>query len=490
MSLHYARVRPAAVLRGSVVVPGDKSISHRALILASQARGTTRISGLSRGGDVKNTARALRRLGVALAPWDTEPLSVRGAGLGGWREPEGVLDFGNSGTGCRLVMGAVAVVQLPLGFVPTLDEPEVDIEAPWPGAHPLEVLPEGVLDFGNSGTGIRLMAGLLAAHPFFSILSGDRYLRRRPMRRIAEPLRLMGARIAGRAAGTLAPLAIEGARLSGIEYRSPVSSAQVKSAILFAGLLAAGETTILEPERSRDHSERLLRFLGVDVRVEGAAVRLLRVREWDARDLSVPGDPSSAAFLVAAAVIAKTAAVCVRNVCVNPTRTGFFEILRAMGARVRLVRRREVCGEPVADITAAASDLNGIDVPPELVPRTIDEFPILAATALFARGTTRITGAGELRVKESDRIGAMARELAKLGGQVRELPAGLEIEGGHPLRGAACASHGDHRVAMSLAIAGGAIPGETRIADTACVATSFPEFWDLLAGLGGRVVAS
>jgi 3-phosphoshikimate 1-carboxyvinyltransferase len=382
---------------------------------------------------VKNTARALRRLGVTLAPWDTEPLTVQGAGLGGWREPEGVLDF------------------------------------------------------GNSGTGIRLMAGLLAAHPFFSVLSGDRYLRRRPMRRIADPLRLMGARIAGRAAGTLAPLAIEGTRLAGISYRSPVASAQVKSALLLAGLLAAGRTTVAEPERSRDHTERMLRFLGVDVRVDGTTVALGPVREWGARDLAVPGDPSAAAFLIAAAVIAQTSEVSVRNVGVNPTRTGFFEILRMMGATVRLVRQREVCGEPVADITARASRLRGIDVPPELVPQTIDEFPILAATALFAKGTTRITGAAELRVKESDRISTMATELAKLGGQVRELPDGLEIEGGHPLRGAPCASHGDHRVAMSLAIAAGAIPGETRIADTACVATSFPEFWALLNGLGAKV---
>ena len=436
MSARHARVRAAAALRGTVQVPGDKSISHRALILASQARGSTLISGLSRGGDVKNTARALRRLGVAISPWGSAPLTVRGAGLGGWREPEGVLDF------------------------------------------------------GNSGTGIRLMAGLLAAHPFFSVLSGDRYLRRRPMRRIAEPLRLMGARIAGRSGGTLAPLAIEGTRLSGIEYRSPVASAQVKSSLLLAGLLATGETATAEPELSRDHTERMLRFLGVDVRVDGTTVRLGGVREWDARDLSVPGDPSAAAFLVAAALLSPDAEVTVRNVCVNPTRTGFFEVLRAMGGKVRLLKRREVCGEPIADITASSSRLRGIDVPAELVPQTIDEFPILAATALFARGTTRITSAAELRVKESDRIHTMAHELAKLGGRLRELPDGLEIEGGHPLRGAACASHGDHRVAMSLAIAGGVIPGETRIADTACVDTSFPEFWELMRGLGAKVALS
>ena len=234
----------------------------------------------------------------------------------------------------------------------------------------------------------------------------------------------------------------------------------------------------------------MLRFLGVGVRVDGTTVGVGPVHEWEARDLAVPGDPSSAAFLIAAAVISRTAEITVRNVCVNPTRTGFFEILRMMGASVRLLRKREVCGEPVADIRAKAGSLRGIDVPPELVPQTIDEFPILAATALFARGTTRITGASELRVKESDRIGTMAAELSKLGGRVRELPDGLEIEGGHPLRGAPCASHGDHRVAMSLTIAGGAIPGETRIADTACVATSFPEFWDLMNGLGAKIRVS
>jgi len=435
VTVRQVRVRAACPLRGLVRVPGDKSISHRALILASQARGECRIAGLSRGGDVRNTARALRGLGVALGPWGSEPLLVRGAGLGGWREPGGVLDF------------------------------------------------------GNSGTGIRLMAGLLAAHPFFSVLSGDRYLRRRPMRRVAEPLRLMGARIFGRAGGTLAPLAIEGARLAGIAYRSPVSSAQVKSALLLAGLLADGETSITEPAPSRDHTERMLRFLGVGVRTRGAMVSLRGGGEWAARDLEVPGDPSSAAFLIAAAVISPDAEITVRGVCLNPTRTGFFEVLRAMGARLRLTRRREVCGEPVADITATSSRLRGIDVPPELVPRTIDEFPILAATALFARGTTRVTGAAELRVKESDRIRTMAAELTKLGGRVRELPDGLLIEGGHALRGAACTSHGDHRVAMSLAVAAGAIRGETRIADTACVATSFPEFWELMRAVGARLTA-
>ncbi len=431
--MEQALVRRSRPLAGSVAVPGDKSISHRALILASQARGVSVVSGLSRGADVRNTHRALRALGVAAAPWGREPLEVRGAGPGGWREPAGVLDF------------------------------------------------------GNSGTGIRLMAGLLAAHPFFSVASGDRYLRRRPMRRVVEPLRRMGARIAGRGGGTLAPLAIEGGRLRGISFASPVASAQVKSALLLAGLLAEGETAVTEPALSRDHTERMLRHLGVPVRVAGTTAAVTGGASWEGRELEVPGDPSSAAFPLAAALVTPGSEVTVRNVCVNPTRTGFFEILAAMGARLRYGRRREACGEPVADVTARAGRLRGVEVPPELVPRAIDEFPILAAVALFAEGTTRVTGAAELRVKESDRIGTMAAELARLGGRVRELPDGLEIEGGGDLRGAAAASHGDHRVAMALAVAGGAIPGETRIRDTGCVATSFPEFWGLMRDLGARV---
>lgn len=427
------RVAASAPLRGEAAVPGDKSISHRALILASQAEGASRIRGLSRGSDVRNTARALRALGVRIGRAAGAEVLVEGVGPGGWREPATVLDF------------------------------------------------------GNSGTGLRLMAGMLAAHPFFSVLTGDRYLRRRPMRRVAEPLRLMGARISGRAGGTLAPLAVEGRALKGIEYRSPVPSAQVKSAILLAGLLARGETSVTETELSRDHTEIMLRHLGVPIEVRGTTVTVGGGASWAARDLAVPGDPSSAAFLVAAALVCPGSAVTVRGVGVNPTRTGFFEILRGMGARLRYDNPREECGEPVADVTAEASELHGVDVSPAFVPQTIDEFPVLAATALFARGRTRISGAAELRVKESDRIRTMTAELARLGAEVRELPDGMEVEGGRPLRGAVVDSHGDHRVAMALAVAAGAIPGETVIRDTGCVDTSFPEFWKLVRTLGARV---
>lgn len=426
-------VRKSRPLRGAVAVSGDKSISHRALILASQARGESLIHGLSRGADVRNTARAVRALGAKLGTWGADPLPVRGVGLRGWTEPESILDF------------------------------------------------------GNSGTGIRLMTGLLAGHPFFSILSGDRYLRRRPMRRVVEPLRLMGARITGRSGGTLAPLAVEGTSLHGYQHRIRMASAQVKSTLLLAGLLAKGETMVTEPAHSRDHTELMLRFLGIDVLVQGTTVSLSGGGEWSGREFLVPGDPSSAAFLIAAALVTPDSEITVRGVGVNPTRTGFFDILRGMGAKIRYTDQREAGGEPVADITATTSRLRGVDVSPEFVPQTIDEFPILAAVSLFAKGKTRITGAGELRVKESDRIRTMTTELAKFGGRVRELPDGMEITGGRPLRGTAVQSHGDHRVAMALAVVGGAIGGETAIRDTGCIGTSFPDFWKVLNGLGARI---
>ena len=425
---------PAAALRGETTVPGDKSISHRALILSSQARGESRLGGLSRGEDVRDTSRALRALGVSMSRWDEEPLLLSGSGPGGWREPEDVLDF------------------------------------------------------GNSGTGFRLMGGMLAAHPFFSVLSGDRYLLRRPMKRIVEPLRLMGAEIDGRCGGTLPPLAVRGGRLRGTSFRTTVASAQVKSAILLAGLLAEGETTVTEPALSRDHTERMLLSLGVDIRREKATTLHLRGgQEWAGMDLTVPGDPSSAAFLLAAALIVPDSEVTVRNVCTNPTRTGFLEIIAAMGGDITVKSRGEAGGEPVADITARTSSLRGIEVPPALVPSAIDEFPILAALALFADGRTTFTGAGELRVKESDRISTMAAELTRLGGKVRELEDGLEIEGGRVPAGGLCRSHGDHRVAMAAAVVGCAAGGEVTVEDTACVKTSFPGFLEKFNGLGGRM---
>ena len=431
-----AVVRPAASLRGRCTVPGDKSISHRALILASQAEGESRITGLLRGEDVRSTWRVLQQLGVTTGEWGDDPLTVVGKGPAGWEEPGDVLDF------------------------------------------------------GNSGTGIRLMAGVLAGHPFFSVLTGDRYLRRRPMLRVAAPLRLMGAAIAGRQEGNLPPLGVTGGSLQGITYTTPVASAQVKSALILAGLLAAGETEVTEPALSRDHTERMLTYLGVELERSGTTVRLRGGQSWAGRDLPVPADPSSAAFLLAAALIVPGSEVTVPNVCCNPTRTGFIDIATAMGADLTLSGKREAGGEPIADITARTSSLRGIDVAPDLVPSAIDEFPLLAVLALFAEGETVFSGAGELRVKESDRLSTMATELQRLGGRVREKPDGLIIQGGRPLAGASCRSHGDHRVAMALAVAGSALPRGTVIEDTACVGTSFPGFWDLLNSLGGDAATS
>jgi 3-phosphoshikimate 1-carboxyvinyltransferase len=434
--MEQAVIHRSSALRGEAGVPGDKSISHRALILSSQARGKTEIRGLSRGEDVRDTARALRALGVEMSPWGSDPLVVDGAGAGGWKEPEDVLDF------------------------------------------------------GNSGTGIRLMAGMVAAHPFFSALSGDRYLRRRPMKRIVEPLKLMGASIAGRRGGEYPPLAVQGAPLRGISYTSPVASAQVKSSILLAGLLGEGTTAVTEPALSRDHTERMLEYLGVEVERRDLTVLLRGGQEWEARDLEVPADPSAAAFPLAAALVVPDSEVTVRNVCVNPTRTGLFDIIAEMGGELAFSSRRESCGEPVADITARFSTLKGVDVHPSLVPRAIDEFPILSVLALFAAGDTVISGAGELRVKESDRISTMAEELRRLGAEVEERADGLVVAGRRPLGTATCSSHGDHRVAMALAVAGCTIGGGLLIEDTACVRTSFPGFWDMLKSLGGEMASS
>lgn len=434
--MEAAAVRPAPSLKGRCRVPGDKSISHRALILASQGEGESRITGLLRGEDVRNTWHVLRQLGVTSGEWGDDPLTVVGKGPAEWEEPGDVLDF------------------------------------------------------GNSGTGIRLMAGMLAGHSFFSVLTGDRYLRRRPMLRVAAPLKLMGAAIAGRQGGNLPPLGISGGALQGIAYTTPVASAQVKSALLLAGLLAAGETEVTEPALSRDHTERMLGYLGVALERKGTTVRLRGGQSWTGKDLPVPADPSSAAFLLAAALIVPESEVTVPDVCCNPTRTGFIDIAVAMGADITLSGERESGGEPVADITARTSNLRGIDISPELVPRAIDEFPLLSVLALFAEGQTIFSGAGELRVKESDRLSTMASELQRLGGRVREKPDGLVIEGGRSLAGASCRSHGDHRVAMALAVAGSALPGETVIEDTACVATSFPGFWELLNSLGGDAAIS
>lgn len=420
--------RPGGPLRGTIAVPGDKSITHRALILSALADGEATITNFCPGEDCLHTASVLQALGVWIE-FDGERLRVAGKGLWGLREPQEILDC------------------------------------------------------GNSGTGIRLLAGVLAGQNFFSVLTGDASIRKRPMGRVVGPLREMGAVIAGRHGGELAPLAITGARLQGLDYRSPIASAQVKSAVLLAGLFAEGTTSVTEPVLSRDHTERMFAYLGLPIVRQGLTVSVTGRPSFAAKDLAVAGDLSAAAFFLVAASLVPGSEVTITAVGLNPTRTGVLEVLQEMGARIEVRNAREQAGEPVADLHVRAAPLHGVPIGPDRIPRTIDELPILCVAAAFAEGETVISGAGELRVKESDRIAAMATELRRLGVRVEERPDGVRIAGGAPLTGAVCQSHGDHRVAMATAVAGLIARGETRVEDTDCVATSFPDFDKKLSGL-------
>jgi len=423
------RIQPSQGLQGEITLPGDKSISHRSVLFAAIADGDTRISGFLTGEDTQNTARAMQSLGIEIEGLGTERLVVHGKGLDGLSEPVSVLDL------------------------------------------------------GNSGTGMRLLAGLLAGQDFFSILTGDQYLMKRPMARIVEPLRRMGAKTDGRSGGTLAPLAIRGGgkTLCSAQYVSPVASAQVKSAILLAGLYADGETRVSEPSKSRDHTERMFRFFGVDVREQGTTVMVQgRQRLRASGPLEIPSDISSAAFFMVAASIVPGSDLLIRNVGVNPTRTGIIDVLQNMGAGITLQNLREQAGEPTADVRVRHRKLHGVQIAGDMIPRAIDEIPVLAVAASYAEGKTSIRNAAELRVKESDRIATMAEELRKMGATVAEFPDGMELTGGDGLRGAVCDSHGDHRIAMSVAVAGLAARGETVVRDTEWIDTSFPGFERLL----------
>jgi len=419
-------LRRAERVEGALRVPGDKSISHRALLLGALAEGTTEIRGFLASEDCRATLTALRALGVQACLQPDGVVRVVGRGAGALREPETVLDA------------------------------------------------------GNSGTCLRLLAGVLAGCPFLSVLNGDASLRQRPMRRIVEPLTAMGATLDGRAGGQYPPLVIRGRALRGISWESPVASAQVKSAILLAGIQAAGETSVGEPVLSRDHTERMLAAFGVAVRREGTRVSLSGRARLRATSVAVPGDVSSAAFFVVAAAAQPGREVTLQGVGVNPTRTGLLEALEAMGARVEVVGQRVEAGEPVADLHVQGTVLRGARILPPQVPRLIDEIPILAVAAALAEGETVIEGAGELRVKEVDRLAALSGELSKLGADIREEGDGLRIRGRRPLRGTAVSSRGDHRMAMSLAVAALSADGETEIEDVACVETSFPGFADRL----------
>lgn len=428
------RIEPGPPLGGELRVPGDKSISHRALLLGALADGTTQISGFLPGADCRATLAILRELGVTVHEISATELRIDGVGLHGLREP----------------------------------------------AH--------ALDCGNSGTAIRLLAGVLAGQPFTSTLTGDASLCRRPMRRVIMPLCEMGAEFQA-ANGGCAPLTICGRRpLAAIEYAMPVASAQVKSAVLLAGLYAAGSTSITEPAPSRDHTERMLQQFGCPVLRSGDTLSLTGGCRLRGAAIRVPGDLSSAAFFLAAAAMRPGAALTLRDVGVNPTRAGILTILQQMGADIRLDNPRDWGGEPVADIHVRGGKLHGVAIPPAQVPLAIDEFPAILAAAAVAKGETLLSGAAELRHKESDRLAAMAEGLAALGIQAECLPDGMRVQGGQPQAGMVD-SRGDHRIAMAFAMLAGQATGPVTIRDTANIATSFPGFAALAREAGLRVSA-
>jgi 3-phosphoshikimate 1-carboxyvinyltransferase len=429
----------AAALNGRLRAPGDKSVSHRALILASLAVGRTRVTGLLEGEDVMRTAAAMGALGAAIRRGDGGAWLIDGVGIGGLAEAEDVLDLGNSGTGARLVMGVVA------------------------------------------------------SHGITTFFTGDASLRRRPMARVAEPLQRIGARILARDGGRL-PLAVIGAASPlPITYRLPVPSAQVKSAVLLAGLNAPGETIVIEPQPTRDHSERMLRHFGaalaIDDGPDGRRIALKGQPELKAADLAVPGDPSSAAFPAIAALLVPGSEVVIEGVGVNPLRTGLLDTLTEMGAELSLLNERIEGGEPVADLRLRTSSLRGVEVPAERAPRMIDEYPVLAVAAAFAKGRTVMHGLGELRVKESDRLSAIAQGLTACGVSVAVSGDTLAVEGlgAPPAGGAEIAAKLDHRIAMAFLVLGLAARRPVRIDDGATIATSFPGFVEAMNGLGARI---
>ncbi len=415
-------------LIGEIITPGDKSISHRAVILSSLAVGTSTINGFLKSEDTLSTLNAFINMGVEIH-MTPEILEINGVGIHGLKKPFKTVDAGNSGTTARLLMG------------------------------------------------------LLSGQEFISGLTGDKYLRKRPMRRVVDPLKLMGADITGENNADNLPLIINGRKLKSIKYRLPVASAQVKSAIILAGLFADGETEIIEPQKTRDHTERMLNHLGSRLRTDDKSIFVSPVEKLNPSNLNIPSDISSAAFFIVAALINKGSEIILKNVGLNTARTGILEILKRMGGSIEIQDKKIECGEDIGDLVVKSSNLKGIEINGEDIPRAIDELPIIAAAACFAEGRTVITDAKELRVKETDRIKAVVSEFSKLGADITELEDGMIINGSQQLKGNICDSWGDHRIAMSLAIAATLSSGETTINNSECVNISYPEFFDTLSVL-------
>ena len=415
-------------LIGELTPPGDKSISHRAVILSSLATGESKITGFLNGEDTLSTVNAFKNLGIEIKS-NNSGLIINGNGLRGLSAPAKIIDAGNSGTTARLLLG------------------------------------------------------LLCGQSFDSEITGDSYLVRRPMGRVVKPLELMGAEIKGKNGSDNLPLRVKGHKLNGISYKLPVASAQVKSALILAGLYAKGITEIIEPQKTRDHTERMLRHFGVNIEISDNNIKVGDCENYIASELIIPSDISSAAFFIVAALINEGSELLIRNVGLNPERTGVIEILDKMGGNIEVLDQREECGEPVGDLLIKSSSLKGVEIKGDLIPRAIDELPVVAVASCFAEGNTTIKNAGELRVKETDRIKAMTSELKKLGAKITELDDGMTIEGTHALKGSECESWGDHRVAMSVAVAATRADGETTINDSETVNISYPDYFVTLEKL-------
>ncbi|MFN8377000.1 MAG: 3-phosphoshikimate 1-carboxyvinyltransferase [Anaerolineae bacterium] len=421
-------VHPGTPLKGSTTVPGDKSISHRAVLFGALAQGTTQVRAWLPAGDTEASLASIQALGVKVERIDSHTLTIHG--------------------------GKLHESNMPLDLV-------------------------------NAGTGIRLMAGIMAGQPFQSVLDGSYQLRRRPMKRITEPLRKMGAKIED--TGGYCPLVISPAQLKGIHYDMPMASAQVKSAILLAALFAEGATTVTQPGPARDHSERMLGAMGVNLVTDGNTVTLTPGNTLKPMDFAVPGDSSSAAFLAVAGLIVPDSDLTITGVNLNPTRTGIFEMLQAMGGDLTVTETGLEAGDPVGTIRARYSPLKGIEVGGEVVVRMIDEFPVFMVASLFAEGETVVRDAQELRVKETDRLAVMTAELSKLGAQITETDDGFRVKGPQTLTAAVVDGHDDHRISMSLTVAGLAANGQTTVLDAECAADSFPGYAETLAKLGADV---